>query len=106
MDGSRKVSLRNRQFVRKINIPMPVAASGVKPFQFYSDVDDVPDVKLHQGGDPSVFEQAEGGQLPEIRSGTDTPGDDGGEVVDDHGQVDSQGGVEVEDRGRVQLMMQ
>ena len=38
-------------------------------------------------------------KLP-IRSGTDTPGDDGGEVVDDHGQVDSQGGVEVEDRGR------
>ena len=27
MDGSRKVSLRNRQFVRKINVPMPVSGS-------------------------------------------------------------------------------
>ena len=101
MDGSRKVSLRNRQFVRKINIPMPVAASGVKPSQFYSDqhdADDVPDVKHHQGGDPSVIEQAEGGQLPEIRSETDTSRGDGGVVVDDHDQVDSQG--RVEDRGR------
>ena len=32
MDGSRKVSLKNRQFVRKINVPMSV--SGVKPSQF------------------------------------------------------------------------
>ena len=103
MDGSRKVSLRNRQFVRKINVPVPVVASGIKPSQFYSDqhdVTDVPDVEHHQGGNPGVVEQAECGQLPEIRSGTDTPGDDGGRVVDDHGQVDSQGVVEVEDRGR------
>ena len=32
MDGSRNFSLRNRQFVRKINVPMPI--SGVKPSQF------------------------------------------------------------------------
>ena len=33
-DGSRKVFLRNRQFVRKIEIPMPDAYSGVKPSHF------------------------------------------------------------------------
>ena len=42
MDGSRKVSLRNKQFVRKIEIPMPVASSWVKPSQFVgSQQDDV-----------------------------------------------------------------
>ena len=35
MDGSRKVSLRNRQFVRRIETPMPVVSSRVKPSQFY-----------------------------------------------------------------------
>ena len=35
MDGSRKVSLRNRQFVRRIETTMPVVSSRVKPSQFY-----------------------------------------------------------------------
>ena len=39
MDGSRKVSLRNRRFVRKIDIPMQLTAGGIKPSQFYSQPD-------------------------------------------------------------------
>ena len=54
MDGSRKVSLRNRQFVRKINVPMPAASSGVKPSQLQnSHHDDVPDVQNRHGEDLS-----------------------------------------------------
>ena len=59
MDGSRKVSLRNRQFVRKINIPMQPVASGVKPSQFYSAQHGVADVQHHQGGDPGEIVQEE-----------------------------------------------
>ena len=52
MDGSRKVSLRNRQFVRKIDTPMTVTASGVKPSQFYNAQHiDIPDVQPPQGED-------------------------------------------------------
>ena len=99
MDGSRKVSLRNRQFVRKINVPMQPVASGVKPSQFYiaqHEVADVPDVQHHQGGDHGEIEQEGCGQLPEVISGADTIGNDGGIMIDD--QVNGQHGVEVEGR--------
>merc|ERR1711954_113634 len=39
MDGSRRDSLRNRRFVRKIDIPMQLTAGGIKPSQFYSQPD-------------------------------------------------------------------
>ena len=58
MDGSRKVSLRNRQFVRKIETPMPVLSSRVKPSQFYdSQHDEVVDVQDHQGDYIGVSDQ-------------------------------------------------
>ena len=102
MDGSRKVSLRNRQFVRKINVPMPVVASGVKPSQFYNaqhdEVAEVPDVHHHQGQDPGVARQEERGPVPEIMRGTDTSGTGGGILIDD--QVNCQDKVGVEDRDR------
>ena len=97
MDGSRKVSLRNRQFVRKSNVPMPVVASGVKPSQFYdaqlSDGAEVPDVQHHHGQDPSVVQQGERGQIPEITSGTDTTGTNGGVLVDSPVQCQGNDGV-------------
>ena len=50
MDGSRKVSLRKRQIVRKMEAPMPVVSAGVKPSQFYdSQHGVVVDVQDHQG---------------------------------------------------------
>ena len=102
MDGSRKVSLRNRQFVRKINVPMPVVASGVKPSQFYNaqhdEVAEVPDVHHHQGQDPGVARPEERGPVPEIMRGTDTSGTGGGILIDD--QVNCQDKVGVEDRDR------
>ena len=83
MDGSRKVSLRNRQFVRKIDMPMPVTASGVKPSQFYdAQHADVPGVQLHQGEDTGVVGQGEHGQLSGSFSGADSTGKDGGILVD------------------------
>ena len=98
MDGSRKVSLRNRQFVRKINVPMPVVASGVKPSQFcnaqHGEVVDVPDVQHHQSQDPGVVQQGMREQLPEIISGTDTIDIDGGLLIDDQ--------VHCQDKGRVE----
>ena len=104
MDGSRKVSLRNRQFVRKINVPMPVVASGVKPSQFYNaqhsevaDVPDVPDVRRHQSLESGVVQQGERGQIPEIIGGSDTTGTDGDILVD--GQVQGQDNSGVDDRG-------
>ena len=104
MDGSRKVSLRNRQFVRKINVPMPVVASAVKPSQFYDaqlgDVAEVPDVQHHHGQDPTVGQQEQHGQIPEIMSGPDTTGTNGGVSVDSPIQCQGNGGVEVHD-GRV-----
>ena len=100
MDGSRKVSLRNRQFVRKINVPMPVVASGVRPSQFFSsqhgEEADVHDVQHHQSQDPGVSQQEEREQIPEIISGTETIGTDGGILSDD--QVNSQDNGGVEDR--------
>ena len=102
MDGSRRVSLRNRQFVRKINVPMPVVASGVKPSQFYDvqhgEVADVPDVQHHQGQDLGVVQQGEHGQVPEVISGTDTIGADGGMLIDDQGNCQDRVGVEDRDR--------
>ena len=101
MDGSRKVSLRNRQFVRKINVPLPAVAPGVKPSQFYkvqhdevADVADIPDVQHNHSLVPGVVQQAECGQLPEIISGTDTTGADGGILVDDQVHGQDKGGVE------------
>ena len=60
IDGSRKVSLRNMQFVRKIEIPMPVASSGVKPSQFVgSQQDDVAGVQDHGIGDSEIIKHAD-----------------------------------------------
>ena len=85
MDGSRKVSLRNRKFVRKINIPMPVAASGVKPAQFHtSQHGDVVDAQGVQGENIGVDELMEHGQVPESTARGDITGDDAGVLVDDH----------------------
>ena len=95
MDGSRKVSLRNRQFVRKIDVPMPVTASGVKPSQFYdAQQADVPDVQP-QGSDSGVVGQGGHGQLSESFSRTDSSETDGGILVDGN-----QNGVEVEEHDR------
>ena len=55
---------------------------------------DVPEVQHHQGGDPGEGEQGECQQLPEVISGTDTIGNDGGIVIDD--RVDCRNEVEVE----------
>ena len=100
MDGSRKVSLRNRQFVRKIETQMPVASSGVKPSQFVgSQHGEVVDVQGHRGENAGVAEQGEHGQVSEGIDRGDTSNDDGGTFIDD--QVDHQDRVQVEnvDRG-------
>ena len=101
MDGSRKVSLRNRQFVRKIDVLTPGVGSGIKPSQFYSaqhEVADVPGVQHHQGGGPSEVGQEECGQLPGILNGNNTIGNDGGMVID--GRINCQDRVAVEDQDR------
>ena len=99
MDGSRKVSLRNRQFVRKINVPMPV--SGVKPSQFFdtqSDkVDDVP--HRHDEG-TGMVDHEEPEQLLESTDNTGTADNDGGILAGD--QITGQDRVVIDDgEGRV-----
>ena len=87
MDGSRKVSLRNRQFVRKIETPMPV--SGVKPSQFYNaHHDEVDEVQHHRSEDTGHGGR---GQLLDNRDGAVS---DGGILVDN--QVDQQDRVPVD----------
>ena len=82
MDGSRKVSLRNRQFVRKINVPMPV--SGVKPSQF-SDAqsDEVDDVPHHRDEGSGVVDHGEPEQLLDSTDQAGTVDNDGGFLADD-----------------------
>ena len=64
MDGSRKVSLRNRQFVRKMNVPMPISV--VKPSQFYSaQSDEVDDVQHHRDEGTGMVEHGQREQLLE-----------------------------------------
>ena len=87
MDGSRKVSLRNRQFVRKIDIPFPVASSGVKPSQFVgSQQDEVAGVQDHGIGDSGVVGCGNQGQVAETLDRNDTGAvnraDDGGAFID------------------------
>ena len=96
MDGSRKVSLRNRQFVRKINLPMPV--SGVKPSQF-SDAqsDEVDDVHHHRDEGSGVVDHGEPVQLLDNTDRDDTVDNDGGLLADD--QVTGQDRVEIDDGG-------
>ena len=66
MDGSRKVSLRNRQFVRRIETTMPVVSSRVKPSQFYdSQHGEVVDVQDYQGDDIWVSDQGDCEQVPD-----------------------------------------
>ena len=75
---------------------LPVA-SGIKPSQFCSAQHEVAedlDVQHHQGGDHGEIEQEGRGQLPEVISGADTVGNDGGMMIND--QVNGQHGVEVE----------
>ena len=88
MDGSRRVSLRNRQFVRKLDVPMPV--SGVKPSQFYEAQYGESDVQHHPGEDAGVIEHGECEGSP-----GDTNEDNPGIVVDD--QVTCQDRVAVGD---------
>ena len=84
---SRKVSLRNRQFVRKIETPMPV--SKVKPSQFYdAHHDEVDEVQNHRG------EDAEHGGRGQLLDDTDMAVSDGGTLVDS--QVDQQDRVPVD----------
>ena len=94
MDGSRKVSLRNRQFVRKIAIPIPVASSGVKPSQFIGfkqyDVDEVQD---HGIGHSEMVGDADQGRVPDSLDRNDADGDEGGHVaneVDLHDRVQTE----------------
>ena len=91
MDGSRKVSLRNRQFVRKINMPMPVSA--VKPSQF-SDAqsDAVEDVHHHRDEGTGVVDHGEPEQLLDS-----TDDNDVGSLADN--QVTGQDRVEVDAGG-------
>ena len=98
MDGSRKVSLRNRQFVRKINVPMPVSA--VKPSQF-SDAQsgEVDDVHHHCGDEGTgVIDHGEPEQLLDCtdRAATADSGD-AGILADD--QITGQVRVEIDDGG-------
>ena len=66
MDRSRKVSLRNRQFVRRIETPMPVVSSRVKPSQFYdSQHGEVVDAQDYQGDDIWVSDQGDCEQVPD-----------------------------------------
>ena len=80
MDGSRKVSLRNRKFVRNITVPMPI--SGVKPSQFHSaQSDEVNDVQHHRDEGAGMVEQC--GQLLESTDRADNTKDGGGILVGD-----------------------
>ena len=56
----------------------------------------MPDIQHHQGQDPGVVQPGEREQVPEIISGTETIGTDGGILSDD--QVNSQDNGGVEDR--------
>ena len=97
MDGSRRVSLRNRQFVRKINVPMPVSAA--KPSQF-SDTQscDVDDVHHHRGDEGTgVVDHGEPEQLQDSTDRAGTNDNDAGILADD--QVTGQVRVEIDDDG-------
>ena len=94
MDGSRKVSLRNRQFVRKIEAPMAVVSPGVKPSQFYAPQHcDGADVQDRQGEDAGVVMQGDCGQMAECTEGIDATDASGEMMVDD--QMNYQDRVEV-----------
>ena len=96
MDGSRKVSLRNRQFVRKINVPMPV--SGVKPSQFSDAQSDEVDVVLHHRDEGSgVVDHGEPEQLLDSTDKAGTVDNGEGLLADD--QVTGQDRVEIGDSG-------
>ena len=100
MDGSRKVSLRNRQFVRKIETPMANVSSGVKPSQFYdSEHCDVPGVQDYQSEDAAVVTNGDYGQMTECTEGIDVASNGGGVVVDDEVNHQNRIEVEIEDRG-------
>ena len=90
--------------MRKINVPMPAIAPGVKPSQFYdvqhgevADVADVADEQHNHSQESGVVQQGERGQIPENISGGDTTGTDGGVLVDDQVHCQDKGGVEVRD---------
>ena len=96
MDGSRKVSLRNRQFVRKINVPMPV--SGVKPSQF-SDAqpDEVDDVHHQHEEGTGVVDHGEPEQVLDSTDRAGTDDNDAGTLADN--QDTGQDRVEIDDGG-------
>ena len=97
MDGSRKVSLRNRQFVRKIDVPMPISSSGVKPSQFvgstHDEVAEVQDPGDRQVEDTEVVGHGSQELLPMSLDSYDTSGHGSGHLVgnqvdQDRAQVD------------------
>ena len=96
MDGSRKVSLRNRQFVRKINVPMPV--SRVKPSQFIAAQSDrVDDVQHHRYEGAGTVDHGGPEQFLESTDRADITDNDGGLLIDD--QVSSQRLDGIDDSG-------
>ena len=104
MDGSRKVSLRNRQFVRKIETPMPVVSSGVKPSQFYdSQHCEIADEQDHQGEDAGLLDHGGCEQMPVCSDRGDDTGESGGMMIDD--QVNQQDRVEVVDKGVADIVV-
>ena len=96
MDGSRKVSLRNRQFMRKINVPMPV--SRVKPSQFIAaQSDGVDDTQHLRDEGAGMVDHGGPEQFLESMDRTDTTDNGGGFLIDDQGS--SQNRDEIDDGG-------
>ena len=90
MDGSRRVSLRNRRFVRKIDIPMQVTAGGIKPSQFCSSQTDVNNQVNH-----NVETGCVGGERsPDVTVVDDHVGHDEGALVVDQDNASSLDGVQ------------
>ena len=86
--------------MRKIEAPMSVVSSGVKPSQFYDPQHcDVADEQDRQGEDVGVVTSGDCGQMTECSEGIDVTGNNGEMMIDD--QVNHQDRVEVEvaDRG-------
>ena len=99
MDGSRKVSLRNRQFVRKIEAPMAVVSPGVKPAQFYNPQHcDVADGQDHRGEDAGVVTDGDCGQVTGCTEEIDATGNAGEMMIDDQVHRQDRAEVEVADR--------
>ena len=92
--------MRNRQFVRKIEVPMPVVSSGVKPSQFYdSQRGDIADVQDHGDEAAGVLEQKDGEQVPGCSDRGDATGNSVGMMIDDKVNHQDRDEVEIVDKG-------